>query len=108
MPMDREDWERLKKIQDELRGLLKEAKNLIRLSGNRMEYERAKAYWLAHIEFAVDKVNPYDLTMEDTIKALEPEQGEPCNSCKLGFHVKCECSENCGCLVCSDDKEDDY
>lgn len=73
--MDHEDHERLVSIQKEMISLIEEASNLVRRA-DKHEYERAKAYWIAHIECALEKVNPYDKTMEDTIRALEPSEEE--------------------------------
>ena len=74
--LDKEDWERLKEIRSEMNDLLEEAKNIVRMSGDKHEYERAKAYWLAYAENALDgpKSHLLPCTMGDTINALEPEE----------------------------------
>ena len=73
--MDIEDHQRLVEIRQEMMDLIEEASNLVR-QADKHEYERAKAYWIAHIECALEKINPYDKTMEDTIRALEPCEEE--------------------------------
>ncbi len=72
--LDQPDYERLIAIQKEMQDLLEEAKNLVRLSGDKHEYERAKAYWLGYIENALeDAKSPFLMcTMGDTIDALDP------------------------------------
>lgn len=76
MSLDQVDYERLVEIQKEMQSLVEEAKNLVRMSGNRPEYDRAKAYWLTYIENALDDAkSPLMMcTMGDTIRALEPEE----------------------------------
>lgn len=76
MALDREDWERLQEIHAEMNDLLEEAKNLVRLSGNRFEYERATAYWIAYVDNALagPRFPLLACTMGDTIRALEPEE----------------------------------
>lgn len=80
--LDKADWERLQEIQEKMNDLLEEAKNLVRMSGDKQEYERAKAYWIAYIDNAIDSAKSPLLpcTMGDTIAALNPgeEDEEDC------------------------------
>jgi hypothetical protein len=72
--IDRTDHDRLKEIRSEMMDLLDEAKNLIRMS-DRFVYERAKAYWIGHIDTGLgggQYVDTYDCTMEKTINELDP------------------------------------
>lgn len=75
MPIDIQDWKRLEEIQDKIGDLLEEAKDLVRMSGNRFEYERAKGYWIAYIDNAIDQPKSPLLpcTMGDTLVALKPQ-----------------------------------
>jgi len=77
--MNKEDVERLEDIRAEMMDLLDEAKNIIRQSGNKSVYERAKAYWIGHIDSGLgggDYVDTYDYTFEKTIKELQNETQE--------------------------------
>lgn len=67
---------RLAEIQGEIQELLYEAKDLIRENAkNSTTYERARIYWIAHIEGALSKNSEWlggsMFTMEDTIIELE-------------------------------------
>ncbi len=74
--MNKQDHARLIEIQEEMINLLSEAKDLIRCSDNKMAYERAKSYWMAHVEMGLSNDHYYAsssmCSMEDTIKELEP------------------------------------
>jgi len=76
MAIDRENFKRLKEIKSTMEDLIEEAGNIVRCSGDKHEYERAKAYWIGHIEGALNNINPYDTTMAQTIKALNPGEEE--------------------------------
>ncbi len=58
----------LEAIQAEMLDCLARAKDL--LCGTGIIQDRAEAYWLSHIEHALQQVNRYDTTMETTIKEL--------------------------------------
>lgn len=77
MPLDRQDWERLNEIREEMNNLLEEAENLVRMSGDKFEMNAAKAYWLAGMENYLGEGRLSSQlsgrSMEDTIKALEPD-----------------------------------
>lgn len=68
--------DRLEEIKETILDLLIEAEDIVR-RGDRMTYQRAKSYWLPHIETAIQKEHGYlggsIFTMEDTIKALKEE-----------------------------------
>lgn len=66
--------ERLEKIREEMNELLVEAIKIVRNSGNKFAYNRAYAYWIGHIDNALNKNNPYDVTILDTIKELDDEE----------------------------------
>lgn len=71
--MDCQELDRLKEIRSEMMDLLFEAKNIVRQS-DRVIYERAKAYWLGHIDTALgdgDYIDTYDYTMQKSIEELE-------------------------------------
>ncbi len=76
MSMDIQDHKRLIEIKEQMEELLEEAKNLVRMSGDKFEYERAKAYWIGYIDNALDgpKSPLLMCTIGDTIQALEPEE----------------------------------
>lgn len=78
MSLDKEDWERLEAIRCEMQELLEEAKHLVRRSGERFEYERAKAYWIGYMDNALEdaKFPLMPCTMGDTIRALDPGEEE--------------------------------
>lgn len=64
---------RLEEIREEMHDLLGEAKSLLREVGGMTE-QRARAYWIAHIETALDEENDYlchsMCTMQSTIEEL--------------------------------------
>lgn len=70
--LDQSDWERLQEIRDELKDLIEEAGNLVRMSGDRFAYERAKAYWLGYMQNAIDGKPLIPCDMDETIRSLEP------------------------------------
>lgn len=73
--MDKADHDRLKEIRLEMMDLLEEAKDLIRQSGDKHTFERAKAYWIGHIDTGLgggDYVDFNDYTMQKTINELDP------------------------------------
>lgn len=68
-----EDIDRLREINEEMFDLLEESQNLIRRSGCKFEYERARAYWIGHIDSALGGRNflPDRATMKETIDSIE-------------------------------------
>lgn len=68
-----EDIDRLNEIRNSMMDLLEEARNLVRCSGSKHEYERAKAYWIGHIDAALGVGNYMDLpcNLFTTIGAIE-------------------------------------
>lgn len=68
------DVSRLEEIQEEMIDLLDEASRIVRGAGGQV-YERARAYWLAHVETALHRDHSYlgssMVTMEDTIRDLK-------------------------------------
>lgn len=93
---------RLEEIKDEMLGLLGEAEGLIRDEAKGMEYERARSYWLAHIETALTNDHGYlggsMVTMQDTIQELEEaEDGRrtPPSGCET-----CEATDASACRGC--------
>jgi hypothetical protein len=72
---------RLEEIKYEMKDLVSEAKNIVhQVSGGDVRYERAKCYWIAHIEGALDKDNEWlggsMQNMQDTIDELKDPEGE--------------------------------
>jgi hypothetical protein len=79
MSIDKESFNRLKEIKATMEDLIEEAGNIVRCA-DRNEYNRAKGYWIGWIEHALNNINPYDQTMDKTIKALNPgEEDEDCD-----------------------------
>lgn len=78
--MDAETVERLKEIQQEFFSLLDEAKSIIRKAENQLIWERARSYWLAHIEMALSKETEFlgssMFTMDETIEEIERDCDE--------------------------------
>lgn len=76
--MNKLDHDRLVEIQETMVDLLEEAKTLVRQSGQKHVYERAKAYWIGHIATALSEESDYIgksmCTMEETINELEVEE----------------------------------
>ena len=70
--MIKDDYDRLRDIRQEMIDLLDEAKNIIRMEDKHI-YERAKAYWIGHIDRALgggDYFDKYDCTMLKSINEL--------------------------------------
>ena len=78
--MDQIDFERLQQIRSDMIDLLDEAKTILRQSASKHAYERAKAYWIGHIDTGLgggSYVDTYDHTFEKTLNELEYEvEGE--------------------------------
>jgi ribosomal protein S2 len=69
---------RLGEIKEEIKHLIVEAKHIIASVTDRdVRYERARSYWIAHIEGALDKDNEWlggSMTnMQDTIDEIEED-----------------------------------
>lgn len=77
--MNTETHERLVEIQNEMLELLDEAKQILRHEDG-LVYDRAKAYWLAHVEMGLTNSHSYlgktTVSMEDTIKECQPVDEE--------------------------------
>jgi hypothetical protein len=75
-----EDSEHLQEIRDKIEDLANQALCIVRQSGNKTEYERAKSYWYAHIICAITKDSNYlgssMFTLEDAISALDTDEEE--------------------------------
>jgi hypothetical protein len=78
--VDQEDIDRLKKIKTEMQDLAFEALEIVRHSGNKFEYDRAKAYWYAQIVMALSSDHDYIgssmATLEEAIDSLQEEADE--------------------------------
>jgi hypothetical protein len=77
--MDQIDYERLEEIRTQMIDLLEEAKNLVRMHAPRPVYEKAKAYWIGHIDCALDAGNYVtgpSYTMQDTLNDIPAEDDE--------------------------------
>ena len=65
---------KLEMLQEAMLELLDEARSILGKEADAMAYERADAYWLAHIEMALKKETKYlggsMMTMEDTIEEV--------------------------------------
>ena len=68
-----EDVDRLNDIRSTIMDLLTEANNLVRQHGSKHELERAKAYWIGHIDSALGAGNYMDLpcNLLTTIESIE-------------------------------------
>lgn len=75
MPVTKAEVERLKEIKDTMLELLDEAIVIVRHSGDRFQYDRAKAYWHPHIQMALSDDHMYmgndGATLDDAINSLE-------------------------------------
>jgi hypothetical protein len=75
-----EDIDRLSEIKTEMQDLIHEALEIVRSSGNKFEYDRAKAYWYAQIVMALSDDHDYlggsMATMEGAIKNLQEDKDE--------------------------------
>ena len=93
-----QDIQRLKDIQEEMLGLLAEADQLLR---GTPAYQRAKSYWLAHVETALTNSHGYlggsMCSMEDTITELEPVEACPGCGCLPGDGITSGCTDRDGC-----------
>jgi len=69
--MKLEDKKRLLEIRRELLDLVDELQMLLRRSGNNFVYERAKAYWLGHLDNAVEGISKHDSCMDETLRDLD-------------------------------------
>jgi hypothetical protein len=77
--MQNYNFERLTEIREQMMELLEEAKNIIRQDAPRHTYERAKAYWIGHIDTALgggNYVDTYDVTFEKTLNEIPVESDE--------------------------------
>jgi hypothetical protein len=72
--MHRQDWERLQQIREQLNDLVEEAANLVRISGNKFAYERAKAYWIGAMYQSLAGGRMAGCDMDETIATLEPDE----------------------------------
>lgn len=54
-----EDVERLREIKNEIQERVDEALEIVRRSGNKLEYDRAKSYWHPHICMALGDEHDY-------------------------------------------------
>ena len=70
--LNQTDWERLQAIHHEMSCLLEEADNLVRWSGQQVEYLRAKHYWINGMSNYLHCKELAGCSMEETIQALEP------------------------------------
>jgi hypothetical protein len=68
--------ERLSEIQEQMLELFGEAQDLVRRHANKFTHERAKAYWIGHIEEALGEETTCYCTMGETIKALDVSEDE--------------------------------
>jgi hypothetical protein len=71
---------RLQEIRQEIETLADEALAIVKKSGKRIEVERARSYWHAHIICALTNESQYlggsMCTLEDAISALEEDEDE--------------------------------
>lgn len=71
--MDKEDLKELVKIRHQMMDLLQNAQDLLRQNAPGITYERAKSYWIGHIDVALgcgDYVDTHDQTFEKTLREL--------------------------------------
>lgn len=94
--MTRRDHERLTEIHGEMIELMEEARRLIQREGG-ITWERAKSYWLGHIEQALSKETRYVgssmFTMEDTLRELDPGDDDD----ELDDDDDHDCQSDCDC-----------
>lgn len=78
--IDHDDIDRLCAIQEEMLELLNEAGDIIRQSDENIHWDRAKAYWYAHVQIALSNNHDYlggsMHNMQDTISYLEASLDE--------------------------------
>lgn len=71
------DIKKLEKIRSKMLELLEEAEYIVRITGSRHIYDRAKAYWIPHIKTALSNDTEYlgksMVTMQDTISEIESQ-----------------------------------
>lgn len=76
MSIDREQFDRLNEIVEEMRVLLDEFRQIVKHGAPNRVWERAKAYPIGHIDAALDHagntMNTYNVTLQDIIDKLEP------------------------------------
>ena len=76
--MNGQDYERLIEINQTMLDLFQEAKQLVRQNASSLEYERAKAYWMAGIEMGLSNDHGYlgksPCSMIDTINSIEVDE----------------------------------
>jgi hypothetical protein len=72
-----DDVERMEEIKEEIKELLDESRFILKNADNRMTYERASSYWLAHIVTSLDNDHDYlggsMCTLQDSIDELKEE-----------------------------------
>lgn len=68
--------ERLQEIKEEFENLLDEAKRIVQLCATKHEYERAKAYWINPIEWALENQRGGQGSMEETIESINARENE--------------------------------
>lgn len=72
-----EAGERILEISEEIRDLLQEAMDLVRVEGTSLDRERARSYWYGHIRIALGGEHGYMgrsmCSMEDTARELMEE-----------------------------------
>jgi hypothetical protein len=80
MHNESDDMERLIEIKEEMTNLLEEAGQIISQHPQKIVWERARAYWYAHIMGALDNDNEYgnryDTTMQTTIDEMSDKEDD--------------------------------
>jgi hypothetical protein len=83
--------EKLETIQGWMMELLEEARKILKKEVGGMAYERADAYWLAHVETALKKETRYlggsMVTMDDTIEEVREVAEEKAEEVALAEDV---------------------
>lgn len=99
--MHNKDLERLSEIRSQMGDLLEEAKNLLRREAPEDVFNRAKAYWIGHIDTGLgggNYIDTYDHTFLKTLSELGV-----CGECR---EVPCTCvdegPENPNCSECEE------
>lgn len=67
------ETKRLFEIRKEMLNLLDEAKTILRQHASKSMYERAKAYWIGHIDVGLggdEYINTYNTTLKTTLEEL--------------------------------------
>ena len=74
------DFKQLKEIHKKIAELVEEAEYLVRISGDKKIFDRARANWIPHIKMALLNDTEYlgksMVTMEDTISEIEKLKNE--------------------------------